>query len=128
MIKHLEEDAENVLSYASNGLIANASKTSFVILNLKKKDKQDGPITVKIGNEIVTQVESANLLGVTFNEKQDWKNQIHGPKGIILDLNRRLKNHLIKQALLEVANGLKTCVTLAQIKKQSKEFVKSLPI
>ena len=127
MITHLEEDAENVLSYmASNGLIANASKTSFV--NLKKKDKRDGLITVKIGNEIVTQVESANLLGVTFNEKQDWKNQIHGPKGILLDLNRRLKNHLNKQALLKVANGLKTCVTLAQIKKQTKEFVKSLPI
>ena len=37
MIKRLEEDSANVLAYmASNGLVANATKTSLVILNMDK--------------------------------------------------------------------------------------------
>ena len=52
----LKEDAANVLSFmASNGLIANAQKTSLVILNNKtKKNKSEAtpPIEVKIGEEI----------------------------------------------------------------------------
>ena len=38
----LEEDAANVLKYmASNGLVANANKTSLIILNLKNSDKKN---------------------------------------------------------------------------------------
>ena len=38
MMNRMEEDAANVLCYmASNGLVANAKKTSIVILNLKSK-------------------------------------------------------------------------------------------
>ena len=40
MIKRMEEDSANVLAYmASNGLVANASKTSLVILNMDKKTR-----------------------------------------------------------------------------------------
>ena len=39
MIKRMEEDAENVLSYmASNGLIANPNTTVFMMLNCKSDD------------------------------------------------------------------------------------------
>ena len=37
----LEEDALNVLKFmVSNGLVANASKTAFLLLNLKKQKEQ----------------------------------------------------------------------------------------
>ena len=88
---HLEKDAENVLQYmASNGLIANASKTSLVILNLKSNKSNSGTnlIKVKIGEEYVNQEKSAKLLGISFNEKQNWKDQIYGKNGVITALNK----------------------------------------
>ena len=49
MTMHLEEDAANVLRYmASNGLIANASKTSLVILNLKSNKSNSGTNLIKV--------------------------------------------------------------------------------
>ena len=91
MTMHLEEDAANVLQYmASNGLIANASKTSLVILNLKSNKSNSGTnlIKVKIGEEYVNQEKSAKLLGISFNEKQNWKDQIYGKNGVIRALNK----------------------------------------
>ena len=68
LIRRMEEDEANLLSFmASNGLIANASKTSLVVLNLPKKEKiENMPLSVKIGNVKVYQVEQAKLLGITF--------------------------------------------------------------
>ena len=58
LIMKMEEDASNVLSFmASNGLVANASKTSFVVLNLCKSDRDEAkinPLKVKIGPTTVT--------------------------------------------------------------------------
>ena len=98
----MEEDAANIMRFmASNGLIANASKTSLVILNQKKKDKEiNNPIAVTIGNGKAIQVRQSKLLGVTFNEKQNWNSQIQGPGGVVSSLNqrlfviKRLKNHV----------------------------------
>ena len=54
MIRRMEEDAENVLAcMASNGLVANAGKTSLVILNMDKETRDASdicPIEIKIGN------------------------------------------------------------------------------
>ena len=42
MIRRMEEDAANVLCFmASNRLVANAKKTSMVVLNLKTKKEDD---------------------------------------------------------------------------------------
>ena len=42
LIKRMEEDAASVLSFmASNGLVANANKTSFLILNQKTPKTSD---------------------------------------------------------------------------------------
>ena len=39
IIKNLKQDANAILSYlASNGLVANASKTVFMVLNMTKKE------------------------------------------------------------------------------------------
>ena len=46
----LEEDAFIVLKFmATNGLVANASKTVFLLLNLKKQTELN-PVTIKIGD------------------------------------------------------------------------------
>ena len=89
---------------ASNGLIANPKKTSLVILNHRKGTlPNQEKITVKIGKDLVTQDESAKLLGLTFNEKQKWTNQINNKGGVIPSLNKRmftikrLTNHLNKK-------------------------------
>ena len=65
--KKLEEDAGNVLKFmASNGLMANPSKTTLLILNNKKAEE----ITIKIGDGMVKQVHEAKLLGVKINDSQ----------------------------------------------------------
>ena len=100
---------------ASNGLIANTKKTSLVILNNKNGStiNQD-KITVKIGKDSITQEDSAKLLGLTFNDKQNWTNQIHNKGGVIPSLNKRmfaikrLANHLNNKAITKVVDGLFT--------------------
>ena len=80
MITRMEEDAANVLCYmASNGLVSNAKKTSMVILNIKsKKSDEFLPLQIKIGNDSISQERSAKLLGITFNDKQNWSTHING--------------------------------------------------
>ena len=102
---------------ASNGLVANASKTSFVVLNLCKSDRDEAkinPLKVKIGPTTVTQEHSAKLLGITFNDKQNWSTQINGHGGVISSLNKRLftikrlKNHVNSKSLVKLVDGLFT--------------------
>jgi exonuclease III len=108
----LEEDASKVLSYmASNGLVANAKKTAFLLLNAaRNKDV----VNVKIGTEVVRREESAVLLGIRFQDDLQWKAQIFGKGGIISSLNsrlyiiRRLKSHLSMRAVLKLVDGLFT--------------------
>ena len=108
----MEEDALQVLKFmASNGLVANAKKTAMLFLNYK--NSTDGEtIELNIGNELVKQQRCAKLLGITFNEKQKWNDQIHGKGGLISALNQklylilRLKNHLNKKAIIKVADSI----------------------
>ena len=56
--------------------------------------------------------QGATLLGIKFNEQQNWKNHIFGKGGIILSLNqrlftiRRLKNHVNNEALIRIRDSL----------------------
>ena len=116
LIRRMEEDACNILKYmASNGLIANANKTSLVILNLKKKDVvPNNPLQISIGNATVSQVSEAKLLGIKFNQKQKWNSQIQGSGGVVSSLNKRLfvikrlKNHVGISSLNKLVDGLFT--------------------
>ena len=62
----------------------------------------------------VTQVDQAKLLGITFNEKQNWNSQIQGCGGVVSSLNRRmftikrLKNHIGPKSMTKVVDGLFT--------------------
>ena len=52
--------------------------------------KTDAPISIRIGETRVTQEDHAKLLGITFGEKQDWKEQIYGKGGLLSALNQRI--------------------------------------
>jgi retron-type reverse transcriptase len=77
----MEEDAKQVLQFmASNGLVANAKKTSFLLLNCKDTDSD---VKIKIGSEMVTRESTAKLLGIEFQDNQKWNVQVHGKGGLL---------------------------------------------
>ena len=59
-------------------------------------------------------MDQAKLLGITFNEKQNWNSQIQGIGGEVASLNKRmfiikrLKNHIGPNSLKKVVDGLFT--------------------
>ena len=78
VIHKLEEDAQNFFKFmASNGLVANPSRPTLIILNFKSAV----PILIKIGDSIVQQEEEAKLLGAKICENQKWNKQISGTGG-----------------------------------------------
>ena len=95
---------------ASNGLVANPSKTTLLILN----HKSDEPVSIKIGTDVVKQEVDAKLLGVQISENQKWSKQITRTGGVISALNqrnfliRRLSNHINKSQLEKVADSIWT--------------------
>ena len=72
------------------------------------------PIEIKVGNSYIKQENSAKLLGIVFNDKQNWTTQIRGQNGVVSNLNKRLfaikrlKNHINKTSLTKVVDGLFT--------------------
>ena len=87
-VRMMEEDAEQVLKYmASNGLVANAKKTSFLLLNAKQADVN---LVIQVGKESVKRESSAVLLGIRFQEDLKWKSQIYSKGGVLSALNSRL--------------------------------------
>ena len=74
IMKNLEEDAASILSYmASNGLVANQSKTVFMVLNMKKQcDKEIAEAGISIGGTIVKPDSHTKLLGMTIESNQGW--------------------------------------------------------
>ena len=112
MISNLEEDASLVLKFmASNGLVANAKKTAFLIVNGKQADSD---LSVQIGGEQVPRESSACLLGIKFQDTLQWTCHINGKGGLQSALNSRLyiicrlQSHLSKKAVLKIVDGLFT--------------------
>jgi hypothetical protein len=111
-IKLMEEDAKQVLKFmASNGLVANANKTSFLLLNSKQPGTE---YSIKIGTEQVKRVTTAKLLGMQFQDNLQWQVQVFGKGGLISALNsrlyivRRLLSHLSLRSVEKVVDGLFT--------------------
>ena len=111
-LEKMEEDAQKVLNFmASNGLVANAKKTSFLILNCRQVERD---LSIKIGTDEITRETSAKLLGITFQDDQQWRTQIRGKGGLISSLNsriyiiRRLKNYLSFKSILKMVDGIFT--------------------
>ena len=85
--RRLEEDAENVLAFmASNGLIANQSKTEFLLLN-EKTNPTEKLTELKVGDSIIKRSCSTKLLGIQIDEAQTWAKHL---KALSSGLNQRL--------------------------------------
>ena len=68
----MEEDADIILSYmASNGLVANAKKTIFMVLNMTKAEcESEVARKIMVGNSTVKRSSETKLLGVIIDDKQ----------------------------------------------------------
>ena len=112
-IRLMEIDAESVLRYmASNGLVANANKTSFLLLNAQSSEYKNA--CLKVGLDVIQRESSAKLLGILFQDDLQWKEQIYGKGGVLSALNsrlhiiRRLKSHVSFKSTLKLVDGLFT--------------------
>ena len=107
----LEEDAEEILKYmASNGLVANPTKTTLLMMNQNTEER----IKIKVGEANIEQEKVAKLLGVVLDDELSWREQIHGKGGVISSLNqrthliKRLRNHIRKDKLKNIVDSLRT--------------------
>ena len=103
----LEEDARNVLAYmASNGLVANQSKTEFLVLNSKEKN----PLTeITVGNSVVLRTDHTKLLGIIIEESQEWNHHFKSLKSSLnqrLFMIRRIKNQIPGTKLISIVHCL----------------------
>ena len=96
---------------ASNGQIANPSKTALLLINNKQNENQV-LYQMQIGKETVIQVITSKLLGMMMEDSQKWQNHITGKGGVIPSLNkrlfllRRLKNRLNPKHLKRVTESI----------------------
>ena len=75
--KKLEEDANTVLSFmASNGLVANQSKTEFLLLD-EKNNSEPSLTEVRVGNATINRTDHTKLLGIQIEESQEWNKHIN---------------------------------------------------
>ena len=105
----LETEAQNILEFmASNGLVANPSKTVFMMLNQKRK-ANESPMTIKVGETLITQEESTKLLGIQIEESQKWNlhlTQLTKTLNSRLFQIRRIKNQIPKGCIMKVVQSL----------------------
>ena len=93
---------------ASNGLIANPSKTVFMILNNRSSQEEIG-LEIKVGREIIKESDHTKLLGVGIQYTQKW--DIH-VKNLTNSLNdrlfqiRRIKSQIPKEHLMKVVHSI----------------------
>ena len=137
---NLEEDANSVLQFmASNGLIANESKTEFLVLNEK------GPVTqllksIQVGEVEVQRTYSTRLLGAIIDESQDWTDQLNKLKASLnqrLFTIRRIARHIPRNKLISIVHslwmsklryGLQLCIKVRLTEEPNSGVLKSLQI
>ena len=75
---------------ASNGLVANASKTVFMILNMTKTEcESELAKEVLIDGARVERSKATKLLGVTIDDKHNWMEHFSSTNGLVNALNKR---------------------------------------
>ena len=94
---------------ASNGLVANQSKTVLMIMNNKITREEETLVKVRVRETLIEQEKSLKLLGIMIEENQGWKEHFMGKNGLISFLNKRLitirrvGNQLSKSNFLRLA-------------------------
>ena len=106
IISKLEEDAIMVLKFmASNGLVANASKTTFLIIGQASIKNQE----IRIGTSTVKQEYGSKLLGMNLTDDLLWKEHINKTISALnsrLFLIMRLKNKISQISLKRIADSI----------------------
>jgi hypothetical protein len=70
-------------------MVANESKTVFMMINGKKSREQQWR-KIMICNSEVTESTSFKLLGMIIENDIKWKGHIYGKGGVLSSLNQRL--------------------------------------
>ena len=109
MKSSLEEDATQVLQFmASNGLIANQSKTEFMVLN--EKDKTSPVLkSLVVGEVTVQRTSHTKLLGVIIEETQEWSEHFTILKSSLnqrLFIIRRIARQIPRSKLMNIVHSL----------------------
>ncbi len=82
VMRKLEEDATNILEFmASNGLVANPTKTVFMMLN-NKKTENEGTRKITVGDHQIQESKSTKLLGMQIDNDQKWRSHFCGKGGL----------------------------------------------
>ena len=109
ILRKLEEDAKEILKFmASNGLVANPTKTSFMVLNNRGEEEK---VKIRVGNCTIENESTAKLLGVMVDEDQKWTSHC---QGVVKALNqrtgliRRMKNHLSGEKVKKLVDSIWT--------------------
>ena len=94
---------------ASNGLVADPSKTEFIVLINKQKEHCKKII---VGKAEVPKTGRVKLLGIKMDNDQKWNSHFWGKKELIQVLNqrmfaiRRITNHIPKDKVRHVINSI----------------------
>jgi hypothetical protein len=93
---------------ASNGLVANKSKTEFFVLNEKPNCTIDlGSILV--GGAIVPRTSHNKLLGIIIEESQEWSQHLKLLQSSLnsrLFVIRRIKHQIPESKLIQIVHSL----------------------
>jgi exonuclease III len=109
LLETLEHEASRVLDYMSrNKLVANASKTGFLLI--RGKGHKKWPLTsVNVGSETVVESECEKILGVQVSNNLKWNDHL---RSVVNDLRyriftmRRLTYNLPRQYLQGLLDGI----------------------
>ena len=91
-------------------MVAKASKTVFMILNLTKAETEmEITKSIEVGNTLVLRSKSTKLLGIKIDEKQNWNEHFNS---LANSLNkrtfalRRLSNHVPKKEMIKATQSI----------------------
>jgi hypothetical protein len=109
LLKNLESEAAEVLTYmAVNKLVANPSKTSFLLIRGKKNKKWE-ETSIKIGNSPVKESACEKILGITIQNNLKWNEQHNNTVNALrykVFIIRRLVYHLPRWAIVKLLDGI----------------------
>ena len=95
---------------APNGLVANANKTVFMIINLSKSEcENELAKEIMVGEDKVTRSSDTRLLGVSIDDTQKWHVQLSDLTNSLNNRTfaiRRISNQLPKNEVLKVVQSL----------------------
>ncbi len=108
VLSKLEKEAANILQYfASNELVANPSKTAFLLI--RPTNHKEEPQKVKVGEATITESEYEKALGVKVSKSLSWKNhtdQVLSKMNSGLYAIKRLQPLLSSKHLKTISDGL----------------------